>query len=118
MKTTTKSLLSVAIALLAAFPAWALEGPYTNGMGLTLAFMPDNLLRVTRQGGGPGPASMELSYELDGNRVTITSSRVCNGETGVYTFEENDEGVTLTLVSDDCSGRVADLTDVLWTKAP
>lgn len=108
---------AVLAASIGAVASAALEGGYVSPGGGTVEFAADGVFKVAVPVG-----TFEEAYAVEGDTLTITSAadapHDCKGMVGVYTFVESDEGVTFTLVSDDCQTRKDDLTSGLWTKAP
>lgn len=101
-------------AATAAAASWALDGAYTGPSGTQVEFADDGALHVMV----PTGDTFDALYSVDGDTLTIdepSEESVCSGVTGTYTVAESDEGVTFTVVSDECAARVEDLTGGVWT---
>ena len=97
-----------------------IQGTWGNGTS-SVTFMSDNTYTVdTNQS---GTADAWGTYSTVGNQLTMqdiggtsscfdTSSQTF--DTGRYTYSIKGNTLTLTLISDNCSGRVSTLTDGNW----
>ncbi|MCB9048352.1 MAG: hypothetical protein H6556_02885 [Lewinellaceae bacterium] len=56
--------------------------------------------------GADGAVEIKGSYQSKGDQIVIqdVEGSDCTGK-GIYTFEVNDAGMTMTRVSDECEGR-------------
>lgn len=98
-----------------------LQGTWGNGVS-SVTFMEDETYIVdTNQS---GTADAWGTYSTTGNQLTMTDSGGTSScfdtdsqtfDTGHYTYTISGNTLTLTLISDNCSGRATTLTEANWT---
>ena len=84
------------------------------GITVKLHFYPGNIYAYENDNGYPLD-TIGNYYESNDTIRIMDFKGDCNGDTGVYTFQIQNNVLDFTVVSDTCSGRVAQAGGLLWT---
>ena len=82
---------------------------YGDLLTLTLKFFESGNLQIVREEEGDDIETLNGSYNVSDSDLTI-SDEICGGIVGNYSFQINSNGLTLSVISDDCEGRANTLT--------
>ena len=87
------------------------------GITVKLHFYPGNIYAYENDNGIPLD-TIGYYYESNDTITFIDYQGDCNGDTGIYTFQIQNNVLDFSTVSDPCADRVAQAANLLWSPCP